>query len=164
MAGSVVAQGQRGTSRQCVIKRRVEQQIELRNSVLLSGETTQENDICRAILSCSESLHTIEKPLRDSGTGILPVNRTNTARMAVPQNRLVWSAGNSWNSQVTFPLLPITFPHKTPMLGGGLEPPCLSAYAPQTYVSAISPPEQRGHFCATENAARLNAPQPENSV
>jgi hypothetical protein len=27
------------------------------------------------------------------------------------------------------------------VLGGGLEPPCLSAYAPQTYVSAISPPE-----------------------
>ena len=30
------------------------------------------------------------------------------------------------------------------MLGGGLEPPCLSAYAPQTYVSAISPPERSG--------------------
>lgn len=28
------------------------------------------------------------------------------------------------------------------MLGGGLEPPCLAAYAPQTYVSAISPPER----------------------
>ena len=28
------------------------------------------------------------------------------------------------------------------LLGGGLEPPCLSAYAPQTYVSAISPPER----------------------
>jgi hypothetical protein len=28
------------------------------------------------------------------------------------------------------------------VLGGGLEPPCLSAYAPQTYVSAISPPER----------------------
>ncbi len=28
------------------------------------------------------------------------------------------------------------------VLGGGLEPPCLAAYAPQTYVSAISPPEQ----------------------
>lgn len=27
------------------------------------------------------------------------------------------------------------------MLGGGLEPPRLTAYAPQTYVSAISPPE-----------------------
>ena len=27
------------------------------------------------------------------------------------------------------------------VLGGGLEPPCLTAYAPQTYVSAISPPE-----------------------
>lgn len=32
------------------------------------------------------------------------------------------------------------------VLGGGLEPPCLSAYAPQTYVSAISPPEQRDEF------------------
>ena len=30
------------------------------------------------------------------------------------------------------------------VLGGGLEPPCLTAYAPQTYVSAISPPEQIG--------------------
>ena len=31
------------------------------------------------------------------------------------------------------------------MLGGGLEPPCLAAYAPQTYVSAISPPERVEH-------------------
>ena len=29
------------------------------------------------------------------------------------------------------------------VLGGGLEPPCLAAYAPQTYVSAISPPERK---------------------
>ena len=29
------------------------------------------------------------------------------------------------------------------VLGGGLEPPCLSAYAPQTYVSAIPPPERQ---------------------
>jgi len=28
------------------------------------------------------------------------------------------------------------------VLGGGLEPPRLAAYAPQTYVSAISPPER----------------------
>src|ERR1700737_4828396 len=28
------------------------------------------------------------------------------------------------------------------VLGGGLEPPRLTAYAPQTYVSAISPPER----------------------
>lgn len=27
------------------------------------------------------------------------------------------------------------------LLGGGLEPPCLAACAPQTHVSAISPPE-----------------------
>ena len=27
------------------------------------------------------------------------------------------------------------------VLGAGLEPACLAAYAPQTYVSAISPPE-----------------------
>ena len=27
------------------------------------------------------------------------------------------------------------------LLGAGLEPACLSAYAPQTYVSAIPPPE-----------------------
>ena len=32
--------------------------------------------------------------------------------------------------------------HRAKMLGGGLEPPCLAAYAPQTYVSAISPPER----------------------
>src|ERR1700747_3140738 len=31
-----------------------------------------------------------------------------------------------------------------PLLGGGLEPPRLTAYAPQTYVSAISPPERSG--------------------
>ena len=29
------------------------------------------------------------------------------------------------------------------MLGAGLEPASLSAYAPQTYVSAIPPPERR---------------------
>ena len=28
------------------------------------------------------------------------------------------------------------------VLGAGLEPACLSAYAPQTYVSAIPPPER----------------------
>ncbi len=32
--------------------------------------------------------------------------------------------------------------HDEEVLGGGLEPPCLAAYAPQTYVSAISPPER----------------------
>ena len=30
---------------------------------------------------------------------------------------------------------------KIEVLGAGLEPACLSAYAPQTYVSAIPPPE-----------------------
>lgn len=30
---------------------------------------------------------------------------------------------------------------KKKLLGGGLEPPCLAACAPQTHVSAISPPE-----------------------
>lgn len=30
---------------------------------------------------------------------------------------------------------------KRKLLGGGLEPPCLAACAPQTHVSAISPPE-----------------------
>ena len=32
-------------------------------------------------------------------------------------------------------------PEKKELLGGGLEPPRLTAYAPQTYVSAIPPPE-----------------------
>ena len=32
----------------------------------------------------------------------------------------------------------------TMVLGAGLEPACLSAYAPQTYVSAIPPPERFG--------------------
>ena len=31
---------------------------------------------------------------------------------------------------------------KENLLGGGLEPPCLAACAPQTHVSAISPPER----------------------
>ena len=31
---------------------------------------------------------------------------------------------------------------KISVLGAGLEPACLSAYAPQTYVSAIPPPER----------------------
>src|SRR5438270_362106 len=48
------------------------------------------------------------------------------------------------------------------VLGGGLEPPCLSAYAPQTYVSAISPPE-RCTFAWAEIAANPNLPQPEFS-
>lgn len=32
------------------------------------------------------------------------------------------------------------------LLGGGLEPPCLAACAPQTHVSAISPPERDGQL------------------
>ena len=41
------------------------------------------------------------------------------------------------------------------MLGAGLEPACLSAYAPQTYVSAIPPPEQLSG-CSARNLP-LNA-------
>ena len=42
------------------------------------------------------------------------------------------------------------------VLGGGLEPPCLSAYAPQTYVSAIPPPERRegANFPQTATAGK----------
>ena len=42
------------------------------------------------------------------------------------------------------------------VLGGGLEPPRLAAYAPQTYVSAISPPEPvQGHATSImPNASR----------
>ena len=41
------------------------------------------------------------------------------------------------------------------VLGGGLEPPRLAAYAPQTYVSAISPPERYG---GGQFVARTNFP------
>jgi hypothetical protein len=41
------------------------------------------------------------------------------------------------------------------LLGGGLEPPRLSAYAPQTYVSAISPPER---FEGTQLVSRTTGP------
>src|SRR5205085_8140920 len=37
-----------------------------------------------------------------------------------------------------------TFREAETVLGAGLEPACLSAYAPQTYVSAIPPPERFG--------------------
>jgi hypothetical protein len=40
------------------------------------------------------------------------------------------------------------------VLGAGLEPACLSAYAPQTYVSAIPPPER-----LNLGTARQNLPQ-----
>src|SRR6266581_8660526 len=44
------------------------------------------------------------------------------------------------------------------VLGGGLEPPCLSAYAPQTYVSAISPPELlEGETINTERMSRKDS-------
>ena len=43
----------------------------------------------------------------------------------------------------------------SPVLGGGLEPPRLTAYAPQTYVSAISPPERCG---GGESVARTHLP------
>ena len=43
------------------------------------------------------------------------------------------------------------------VLGAGLEPACLSAYAPQTYVSAIPPPEQCGR--ASECSAGCNGLQ-----
>src|SRR5207248_6938757 len=39
------------------------------------------------------------------------------------------------------------------LLGGGLEPRCLSAYAPQTYVSALTPAE-RWRICAGENCRK----------
>ena len=42
-------------------------------------------------------------------------------------------------------------PSQEIVLGAGLEPACLSAYAPQTYVSAIPPPEHLD--------ARLKFPQ-----
>src|SRR5260370_20888757 len=41
------------------------------------------------------------------------------------------------------------------VLGGGLEPPRLAAYAPQTYVSAISPPER---FEGTQLVSRTTCP------
>jgi hypothetical protein len=48
----------------------------------------------------------------------LACESTNTARMAVPQTRLVSSAGNSWNSRVTFPSPPTSFPSKQTARGG----------------------------------------------
>src|SRR5712671_5741517 len=39
------------------------------------------------------------------------------------------------------------------VLGAGLEPACLSAYAPQTYVSAIPPPERSNLKCAQKSSA-----------
>ena len=36
----------------------------------------------------------------------------------------------------------LSFRETEAVLGAGLEPACLSAYAPQTYVSAIPPPER----------------------
>src|SRR5437870_5582393 len=36
----------------------------------------------------------------------------------------------------------LPFRYALVVLGAGLEPACLSAYAPQTYVSAIPPPER----------------------
>ena len=50
-------------------------------------------------------------------------------------------------------------PQPEEVLGGGLEPPCLTAYAPQTYVSAISPPElglRHKKLADEEILARLN--------
>jgi hypothetical protein len=46
------------------------------------------------------------------------------------------------------------------LLGGGLEPPRLTAYAPQTYVSAISPPERCG---GTELVSRRRELASQNS-
>ena len=44
------------------------------------------------------------------------------------------------------------------VLGAGLEPACLSAYAPQTYVSAIPPPERRdGEFSADESGWQVSS-------
>jgi hypothetical protein len=39
------------------------------------------------------------------------------------------------------------------VLGGGLEPPCLAAHAPQTCVSAIPPPERRNGGTVTDSMA-----------
>jgi hypothetical protein len=47
-------------------------------------------------------------------------------------------------------------PSQEILLGAGLEPACLSAYAPQTYVSAIPPPERRegANFPQTATAGK----------
>ncbi len=63
---------------------------------------------------------------------VLPKNKTPDSQLVADQTVVTdchgaSSSGNSANM----------------VLGGGLEPPRLSAYAPQTYVSAIPPPEQR---------------------
>ena len=47
------------------------------------------------------------------------------------------------------------------LLGGGLEPPRLTAYAPQTYVSAISPPER---FGGTQLVSRTMGPASDSWV
>jgi hypothetical protein len=41
------------------------------------------------------------------------------------------------------------------VLGAGLEPACLSAYAPQTYVSAISPPERLKFGVCPKSSVKL---------
>ena len=50
-------------------------------------------------------------------------------------------------------------PVRGEVLGGGLEPPCLSAYAPQTYVSAISPPEREGRNVESGRAESKSRPR-----
>ena len=54
--------------------------------------------------------------------------RAGIAQASSPQNRLTLVVSDCKSGAY--------------LLGGGLEPPRLAAYAPQTYVSAISPPEQ----------------------
>ena len=46
------------------------------------------------------------------------------------------SSGEGFNASTSFGAVGLG------VLGAGLEPACLSAYAPQTYVSAIPPPER----------------------
>jgi hypothetical protein len=49
-------------------------------------------------------------------------------------------------------------PTNKELLGAGLEPACLSAYAPQTYVSAIPPPEpcaRASNFPAYSNGLQV---------
>src|SRR5271165_255254 len=65
---------------------------------------------------------------------------------------IFWARNRSKSRKNCCKLLHALF---SPVLGGGLEPPRLTAYAPQTYVSAISPPER---FEGTQLLSRTTGP------
>ena len=118
--------------------------------------------ICAAFLLCGGFLAATKRRIRKNSVKS-PVSRT-IPKVVWPSCRTI--ERNAWQDRWGFTTRPLGFGESNrsnpggnaeKLLGGGLEPPCLAACAPQTHVSAISPPERgRANLgCGLCDASRI---------